>query len=241
VTSELAQDGTVIWTTLAEPGRGFAQAVTRRRALAAVVLATGLSLLATGLVLPSMDGEAVAAESLRPDMTPHERGQAIETAAKLNQVKTWAAAATTPVASAFLLCLGLWLGFQVAGARTGFKTAFTVAAHAAVPLALKALLTVPAALVHAPVTPDMLPGLLPSSLAALLPATLGLPGPALAAAAAIDLFTLWTLALAGSGMRKATGASRLRTAAVLLVLFAAYVAVFKVVPSAGGLGPRGGP
>lgn len=227
--SELAQDGTVIWTTLAEPGRGFAQAVVRRRALSVVVLSTALSLLATGFILPVIDAEAVASDALRPDMTPHERTQAIETSTKLYQVTTWAVAAVGPGASAFLLTLALWLGFWIAGARTGFKTSFAVSAHALVPQALKALLTVPAALVHAPVAPDALLGLLPSSLAALLP--ISLPAPALAAASALDLFTLWTLLLVGSGMSKASGASRMRTWAVLLVLFAAYVAVFKVVPS----------
>jgi hypothetical protein len=237
VASELAQDGTVIWTTLAEPGRGFARAVSRRRALTAVLLATALSLVAAGLVLPALDLEAVAADTLRPDMTPHERGQAIETAAKLNEVKTWAVAAAGPAASAFGVALALFLGFWAAGARTGFKTSFTVAAHALVPQALKALLSVPAALAHAPVAPDAVAGLLPSSLAALLPPSLGLPGPALAAVGALDLFTLWSLALAGAGMRKASGATRARTWAVMLVLFAAYVAVFKVVPAA----PRGGP
>jgi Yip1 domain len=239
--SELALDGTVIWATLAEPGRGFARAVARRRALSAVVLCTALSLLATALVLPSLDAEAVAGDALRPDMTPHERTQAIESATKLHEVTTWAAAATGPGASAFLVALGLWLGFWVAGARTGFKTAFTVAAHALVPQALRALLTVPAALVRAPVAPDALSALLPSSLAALVPASLSLPAPALAAASAIDLFTLWTVALAGSGMAKASGASRARTGVVLAVLFVAYVAVFKVVPAAGGLWPKGAP
>ena len=239
--SELAQDGAVIWTTLAEPARGLARAVARRRVLSAIALSTALSLLATGLVLPALDPEAVAGDTLRPDMTPHERDQAIETALKLGEVKAWAVAAVGPGVSAFLVGLALWLGFRVAGAQTGFKTAFTVAAHALVPQALRALLTVPAALVHAPVTPDALPRLLPSSLAALLPAIASLPAPALAAVGALDLFTLWTLVLAASGMRRATGASRLRTWAVLLVLFAAQVAVFKVAPAAGGLGPRGAP
>jgi hypothetical protein len=241
VTSELLQDGTVIFSTLAEPARGFARAVSRRRALSVVVLSTVLSLVATGLILPSIDAEAVAGEQLRPDMTPHEREQAIETATKLNQVTTWAAAGLGPPASALGLSLVLWLAFLAAGARSGFKTTFTVAAHALVPQALKALLTVPAALAHAPVRPDQLAQLLPSSLAAVLPASLSLPSPALAAASAFDLFTLWSVVLVASGMRKASGASALRTWVVVLVLFAAWIALFKVVPSAGGLLPRGAP
>jgi hypothetical protein len=230
--SEFAQDGTVIWTTLAEPGRGLARAVKRRRALSVVMLSTALSVLSTGLVLPTLDAEAVAGDALRPDMTPHERTQAIEAAAKLHEVMTWASAGVGPGASAFLVTLGLWVGFWIAGARTGFKSSFTVAAHALLPQALRALLTVPAALVHAPVAPAELSRLLPSSLAAVLPGSL--PGPVLAAASALDLFTLWTLVLAGAGMRRASGATPVRTGVVMLVLFAAYVALFKVVPSAGG-------
>jgi len=212
----------------------------RQRALTAVVFATLLTLLATGLILPFIDAEAVAGESLRPDMTPHERTQAIETATKLHQVTTWGAAAVGPVASAFSLAVALWLSFWVAGAKTGFKAAFTVAAHALVPQAIKALLIVPAARVRAPVSPADLSNLLPSSLTAWLPSSLSLPGPAMAAVDAFDLFTLWSLALIGSGMAKASGASKLRTAIVLLVLFAAYIAVFKVVPSAGSFGSHGG-
>lgn len=236
--SELAQDGTVIVSTLANPARGFVRAVARQRALTAVIVATTLSLLATALILPSLDAEAVASSALRPDMTPHERTEAIASATKLHEVTTWAAAAVTPTTSAFLLTVALWLGFWAAGARTGFKTTFTVSAHALIPQGLKALLTVPAVLVHAPVTPDQLPRLLPSNLAAVLPVGVTLSTPALAVASALDLFSLWTLLLIGAGMRKASGASPVRTRVVLLVLFAAYLALFKVVPSAS---PRGGP
>lgn len=236
--TELAQDGTVIWSTLAEPAAGLARAVARRRALGALLLSTAVSLAATGLMLPAIDAEAVASEALRPDMTPHERTQAIEAATKLFEVKTWAVAATGPASAALLVALALFLGFKAAGAGTTFKTGFTVAAHALVPQALRALLTVPAALVHAPVAPEALARLLPSSLVAVLPPSLGLPAPLLAAAGGLDLFTLWSLALAGAGMRQATGASRARTWAVLLVLFAAYLALFKVVPAAAAGGGR---
>lgn len=239
--SELAHDGTVIWSTLAEPGYGLARAVARRRALTVIVLSTAVTLLATALILLHMDLEAVAGEALRPDMTPHERGQAIETAAKLYQVTTWALAVVGPLASAFLLTIALWLGFWVGGAKTGFKSTFTVSAHALVPQALKALLLVPAVLLRGPVAPDALTRLLPSSLELWLPASVSLPAAAMAAAGALDVFTLWSLLLVGSGMTRASGASRLRTWAVVLVLFFAYVAVVKVVPSAGASGPRGGP
>lgn len=229
----------VVVSSLAAPRSGFARAVSRRRALSAVVLSTALSLLATGVMLPRVDVEAVAADALRPDMTQHERTQAIETAAKLYRVQRWAAAAGGPLLVAFGVALALWLAFRTAAAPTAFKATFTVAAHALVPQALKELLAVPAALVHAPVAPAALPGLLPSSLAALLPGSWS--PPALAAAAALDLFTLWSLGLLVAGMREASGASGRRTAVVLGVLFAAYVALFLFIPAAAqGHGAGGG-
>jgi len=241
--TELAQDGSVIWTTLAEPGRGLAQAVTRRRALTAVLVSTFAALVATAIILPQVDTEAVAAQKLRPDMTPHERTEAIETATKLHHVVAWAGAAAGPAASALFFACFLWLGFWTAGARAGFKDTFTVSAHALLPNALAALLLAPAAVVHAPVSPEQLGKLLPSNLAAFLPASL--PAPALAAAGALDLFSIWALYLAGAGMAKASGSSRRRAFAVVIVLFVAYVALFKIAPSAapagGPGGPRGGP
>jgi len=242
--TELAQDGSVIWTTLAEPGRGLAQAVTRRRALTALLVSMLLALVATAVVLPHLDMEAAAAATgkLKPEMTPHERAEALETATKLHHVAAWAGAAAGPAVSALLLACVLAAAFWVAGARAGFKETFTVSAHALIPLYVKALLAAPAAIVHAPVAPAQLDRLLPSSLAALLPG--GLPPPVLAAASSLDLFSLWALYLTGSGMAKASGASRRRAFAVTLLLFVAYVALFKIAPSAstgGGPGPRGGP
>ncbi len=232
--SELTNDGAVIWSILAQPGYGLMRAVTRHRALTAVVLSTALCLLATGLILPHIDSEAVAADTLRPDMTPHERNQALETANKLYQVTTWGLAAAGSAASALLVAVALWLAFRVAGAKAGFKASFTVAAHALVPQALKALLLVPAVLVRKQVEPSALSSLLPSTLTSLLPSSFSAPAPVMAALGALDFFTLWSLVLLGLGMTQASGASRLRSSLVMLVLFAAYVAIAKVVPSAGG-------
>lgn len=232
--AEVAQDTAVIFSALVEPGRGLARAVDRNRALTAVLLATLLSLLATGLILPRIDQEAVAADRLQPEMTQHEREDATQTAVKLFKVQTWAVAAVGPLAQAFLVAFALWLGFRTAGARPGFKPTFTVAAHALVPQALHSLLIAPAAIAHAPVTPGQLAELLPSSLAAALPGSL--PPPVLAVASALDLFTLWSVVLLGTGMARASGASRLRAFAVVVILFLAYVALFKVAPT----GPRPG-
>ncbi|MFT3712707.1 MAG: YIP1 family protein [Archangium sp.] len=236
-TSELAQDGSVIWSTLAQPAHGLASAVARRRVLSALVFSTLLSLLAAALILPVLDAEAVAGNALQGDLTPHERELAIENAIKLHHVATWAKAAFLPVVSALLITIAVFFAFWIAGARTTFKATFTVTAHALIPQALRALLLVAPARAHAPIDPDALATLLPSTLAAWLPKTLSLPGPAMAVASALDLFTLWSLFLLGSGMAKASKASTLRTSLVMFVLFASYLALFKVVPAASG-GPH---
>jgi hypothetical protein len=80
---------------------------------------------------------------------------------------------------------------------------------------------------------------LPSSAAALLPQ--GAPAPAIAGLSALELFTVWSVALVASGMAIASGASRARALTVTIVLFLAYVALFKVVPAASlAAGPGGG-
>ncbi len=230
--SDFAHDGSVILATLANPEKGLARAVARRRALAAILLSTMLSLVATALMMPTFDTEAIAESQLQPGMTPHEREVAIEQANKLFHVTTWAAAAAKPVGFAFAAAIVLWLAFWVAGARTAFKRCFTVAAHALVPLALRSLLSAPAAIAHQPIDPATVSTLLPCNLALLLPPST--PPLALAAAAALDVFTLWALVLAYAGMVKATGASKLRASLVMLVLAAAGIALFAIAPAAAG-------
>ena len=240
-TTEIAQDGTVIWATLAEPGRGLAQALYRRRTSTAILAATLAALVSTAFVVPSLDMEKAAGGQLRPDMTPHEREEALATAAKLETVKQWASAVASPAVNAALLAVAFFLAFWLAGARTGFKDTLTVTAHAQLPIWLKALLTAPAAMAHAPVAPDDVGKLLPSSLAAFLPGSL--PPAVIAAGGAIDVFTLWSAYLLGAGMAKASGASRRRAFVVTAILFVAYACLLKIVPSAapaGGPGPHGG-
>jgi hypothetical protein len=241
--TDLAQDGTVIWTTLAEPGRGLAQAVTRRRATTALLVGTLAALLSTAILIPHLDMEKAAADQLQPDMTPHERAEALATATKLEHVKQWSGALIEPTLLATLLAAALFLAFRVAGTKPGFRETITVSSHALLPIWLRGLLAVPAAVAHAPVAPADVARLLPSSLGALLPTSL--PPPALAAASAMDLFALWAAYLVGTGMARASGASRRRAFVVTAILFVAYVCLFKVIPSAasagGPGGPRGGP
>jgi hypothetical protein len=114
-----------------------------------------------------------------------------------------------------------------------------ISTHALLPIFLARLLTLPAVFTRAPLPAGDLPGLLPSSLAALLPAS---SSPLLlAVASSADLFTVWAVVLLVLGMAQVAGSSRLRSAAVVTVLWLAQIALFKLVPAASALaGSRGG-
>jgi hypothetical protein len=244
--TELLEDGSVVWRALTAPSRGFGEAVERRRAVTALAVATAASLLLAAVALPRIDWDAAAAAKLAAagpqaqDTTQHDREEAVVTARKLGHIAGWAGAAVSPSLLALGAAAFLFVGFRVAGTRPGFKETLAVAAHGMLPSWLGALLAIPALVVRAPVAPDALARLLPSSAAAFLPS--GAPPPLTAGLSSIELFTIWGVALVAIGMARASGASRARAFAVTIVLFVAYVALFKVVPSASvAAGPGGVP
>jgi hypothetical protein len=247
--SEISTDGSVLVRALSAPDHGFGRVTERRRVGLALAIATAASLLTAVVVIPRVDfGAAALAGGRTPEdaeRTEGQREEAAVTARKLGQIAGWAGAALLPSALAIAAAGGLFAGFRVAGTRPELKPTLAVTAHGMLPVWLGGLLAIPPAIAHAPVPPEDVPRLVPSSLAALLPA--GAAPPLVAALSSLDLFTLWALALVVVGMSRASGASRTRSLVVTLILFAAYVALLKVVPAAlaGGAGPgpgsRGGP
>lgn len=245
--SEITTDGSTLMRALATPDHGFGIVTERRRVGLALAVATAAALLTAAVVLPRVDfGAAALREGRAPgaaERTESELEEAAVTARKLGQIVGWAGAALLPSALAVAAAGALFAGFRVAGTRPDFKPTLAVTAHGMLPVWLGKLLAIPAAVAHAPVAPEDVPRLVPSSLATLLPA--GASPPLAAALSALDLFTLWALALVVVGMARASGASRTRALVVTVTLFAAYVALLKVVPAAlmGGAdpGPRGGP
>ena len=236
-TPELTRDGSVVLETFVAPDRALARAGDRRRSAAALALATAASLAFAAVAAPRLDVRLAVASRLDRDpgaaeLTPHQREEAVVQARKIAVVGTWAGGALAPVSWALAAALLLWMGFRVAGAAPGFRPTLAVAAHALLPVWLADLLALPALLARGTVTPEELGRLVPSSAAALLPARV--PPQLAAAASALDVFLLWALALAVAGMARVAGTSRARSAAVVLALFAAFVAlrVFLAAPGA---------
>lgn len=237
--TDLSEDGSVLVATLTSPERGLASAAARRRSLTALLVATAASLTLALVAVPRLDfaGDGGPMDPEAATMTQHQLEQAAAQAAKLGAIVGYAGAGFGPAFAILGTALCCWLAFKVAGTRPGLKATVAVSAHALLPLALAQLLTLPAVLLKAPLTVAELPRLLPSSLAALLPAK---ASPLLlAAASSVDLFTLWALALLVVGMAQLTGATRLRSATVVGLLFAAQVAFLRIAPAALASGGKG--
>lgn len=236
--TDLLTDGSIVLRTLSRPGAGLGALADRPRAAVALAIATALALSAAAVVVPRTDygpGDAAVERQAdgqpAPEATQYQREQSAITARKLGQVGAWTGAAVLPALLASLAAVGLVVGFRVAGARASFGPSLAVTAHGMLPIWLARVLAVPAAVAHAPVPAAEVARLLPSSAAALLPAG---ASPGLAGAlGALDLFSLWAVWLIALGMARVTGTTRARALAVVVVLYAAFVAVFRVaLPSA---------
>jgi len=237
--TDLSEDGAVLVASLTAPGRGLAAVAERRRLLVALLAATLASVLVALVVVPRVDFSREAASGPEAAaMTPHQLEEAEVQAAKLGAISGYAGAGLGPAFAILGTGLACWLAFRVAGTRPGFKASMAVSAHALLPLAVAKLLSLPAAVLQAPLQPSQVPGLLPSSLAALLPAS---ASPlAQAAASSLDLFTVWALVLLALGMARVAGSSRLRAGLVVAVLWCAQVAFLKLAPAALLAGGKGG-
>jgi hypothetical protein len=236
---EIALDGSVILETFVAPGPGLGRAVERRRSLTALLVATALSLAFAAVAAPRIDvGPAVAARLDRDpegaEMTPHQREEAIATARRVAAVGVWAGSALSPALLALLGAVFLNRAFRVAGVAPAVRPTLSVLAHGMLPVWVGQFLAIPALLVRGTVRAEELPRLLPSSPAWFLPP--GAPPPTLAALGAIDLFSLWALALVVTGMTRVSGATRRRAATVTVVMWLAYVGLFKVAPAAAARG-----
>ncbi|HSN92976.1 MAG TPA: YIP1 family protein [Anaeromyxobacteraceae bacterium] len=237
---EIAIDGSVILETFLAPARGLARAVERRRSLVALVVATALALGHAAAAAPRLDvrREVTARLDRSPegaDMTPHQREEAVATARRVAVVGVWAGAALSPSFLAVLAAVFLWLGFRVAGTAPAFRPTLSAVAHGMLPVWVGGFLAIPALLAREAMGAEELSRLLPSDPTFFLPP--GAPPAALAALGALDLFHLWGLVLVAGGMARVSGATRRRAAAVTVVLWLAYVALFQIVPAAA----RGGP
>lgn len=225
--------------SLIQPGRALSTVPSRRTLVAALAAATLASLLAAAVVIPRVD-HARAADlriSAKPgaaEMTPHAREEAIATSVKVARLGAWSKAMFVPALRALGIAFAAFVAFRVAGGRPTFADSIAASSLAVLPLALRDLLAIPAALVRGTIPPADAAHLLPSSLAALLPP--GAPAPLVGAAGGFDLFGLWCAALLALGMATASRVSLGRAAVVVAVLFIALVAVADVALPA--LAPR---
>ena len=192
-----------------------------------LLVATALSLLLAAALAPRIDYAAGALAELDKDpqatalLSPHDRTAKLEQAAKVGAFLAYAKALALPALRAGGVALALALGFWLAGTPAALLGAFRVASYGLLPLALRDLLSLPAALRAKDLPPGAAGGLFPSALARLLsPAA---PPPLVHLAEGLDLFALWAVVLLALGMAEVAGASRRRALGVLLALWVFYL------------------
>lgn len=245
---EISRDGSILLATFTSPTRALGEVATRRRSLVALAVATAAALVFAAVVVPRIDYQRAAERQMGPmagELTDFQRAEKVAQVQKLGAIAAWAGALAYPTLLALGAACALFAGFRVAGGQPSFKGTFAVTAHGMLPIWIGQLLAIPALVARAPVDAAELPKLLPSSLATFAPERV--PPPLLGLLSALDLFALWAVALVVAGMAKTAGVSRRRAAAVTIVLWLSYVAVFKVALPAmmaqgggpGGPGPGG--
>jgi hypothetical protein len=200
----------------------------RRSILPPLIAATVASLLFTAVFVERVNWEGVTRAELdrQPDaaqITPFQLEEKVATRRKMGAVAGYAAALFGAPVSAFLVAVALWIAFRVAGAAPAFLATLAVSAWAMVPSALGRLLTIPAVARAEELVPEVVTQLVPWNGSFFLP--MGAKGPAFAAAASVDLFGFWSLALLAAGMASVAGTSRRRAAVVVILLWCALVAV----------------
>ncbi|MFL5301611.1 MAG: YIP1 family protein [Anaeromyxobacteraceae bacterium] len=222
----------ILTDTLTAPARGLAAAAERRSFVAPLALATLASLALALVATPRLDLEravddalesAAAAAPTPQPVSPHDREVALARAEKIGRIGAYADGLLGPALRALGVAAALFAAFALLATPAPFGATLAVVAWGSLPLALRALLSLPAVLSMRGVTPDAIERALPSSAAALLPATA--PPRLAAAASSLDLFSAWAVVLVALGMAHATGTARGRALAVVLVLFASYVLV----------------
>jgi hypothetical protein len=217
---------------LVSPERAIAAAADRRSWLPPILVATAASLLVAAIATPRIDFERPVVEVLdrdleaRQQLSPHEVEEKLAQATRVGAVAAYARGLFAPALAACAASVALALAFRVAGARAPFRPTLAVASWGLLPLALRSLLVLPAVWRMHDVAADDVDRALPSSLGALVPAS---AAPRLASLAhAIDLFSLWAVALVALGMAHVARTSRARAFVVVGVLWASYVALVHV-------------
>jgi hypothetical protein len=165
-------------------------------------------------------------------LSPHDRETVVVSGTRFAKIGMAGGALFEPCLRALSAALALWLALMVAGSKPAFLPTLSVAAHALLPLALRQLLTIPALLSRGAVRLQDLGALLPSNLAAFLVERGAQLTPKVGLLTALDLFSLWSVVLLAIGMASVAKVSKLRSGAVVAVLWLSYVAVFHVAAPA---------
>lgn len=214
------------------PEKAMAAVASRKAPAAAIALATLLAVVAAVVVTPRVEWAAGMREhvestvaSMGTELSQFEIEQAVSKAVQGAMVYEYIYGLLGPGLMSLGVAVAFWLAFRVVGSRPGFPECFSVAAWSRLPVAVASVLSIPAALTQGSLRPDEVGRLLPTSVGYFVP---GLQGSLAEAAQAIDVFSMWAVALAALGMTHVTGLSRARAFVVVIALWLSYVGVFRM-------------
>ncbi len=213
-------------------------------AMVIAIVAAGLSALSIGVRLdlrPTVladDARAAQREEREhrgkapaEEKTDREIDEEIAQKTAVKRVELGAAALLGTPARIVGLAFALFLLGHYVGGKPSLIGTISVASHAALPWAVRSCVLAAAAWNQAAVQPDQIDALVSRGL------NVTLPHPVLEKlAGGIDLFTLWSVLIAGFGLAAAAGISRKRSFAAVLAGFAVYLMVTQLI--AGGEPPR---
>lgn len=185
---------------LTSPAKTFESIAQRPTWLIAIVVLILVGTVTAYIAVDRIDFEEEIRVQLEKRSQPVPDGEALEKAAALQKVISWAVA---PVIFGFvfylLAALMFWMSFKLTGSDLDYKTALSTTLHGYVPAAVKALVSIPVILGRAEISAEELQSgaLLKSNLAFLAPEEAG--AVLVAVLSSVDLFSVWCIALLAIG------------------------------------------
>jgi hypothetical protein len=221
------------------PDRGVPPLVSMGRARLSIAIAIAAGLLSAAAISARVDlAPAVRAEMARgpgpgkgpgsggpaaeppgEDKTDRDIADEIDKRTAIVEVKAWLRAAVGMPAQIVGFAIALLLLGRFIGGKPSFQRALAASSIASLPLAVKSLIEAAATLRQARIGPDEVHQLVTSRL---ISAPHGDPLLARVAAAS-DLFSLWSVVLAGFGLAAAAGISRTRSFIAVTVAYLLFV------------------
>jgi hypothetical protein len=218
---------------LFNPVETFADIARRPDILIPLIVVVVISILSSIVVMPRVDFESAIRDSMadqKGEMSSEDRERVVRFGTAAAKAVGYAAPLLNVVFFAVIAAI-LLLVFRLLGGEGNYKQAFSVTVYSWFPLLIQGILGLIILLAKGSVPAEQLPNLVMSNLGFLV--DMKQNPVAFALLSALDIFTIWTLALFIIGFSFVARVSRAKSAAVVLSLWVILL-LFKVGAAAMG-------